>query len=318
MEEMLQDFEHFKNRECKAKDIFYIKEISKPTSYEFVRKYHYLGDAKFFCVQAFGLFYRGNNELIGCATYSLPQGIATLKSWFSLTNQTKNIYELSRLCMLPQLNGTNATSFLLSGSIKELKKQNEEEKQRLKKQGIPFTSDDYKCRAIITLACSERHVGSIYQICNFKYYGLSDKKTDFYTEDGRVNPRGKTSSVYGVWLNRARKHRYAFILDKTLKVNYQEQPKPKTNETYVLDCCNGTNEVYDARFNRWYTCPRCTGKLERIYKEEDNVKQIKKVIEFETDTMIDLEALQEKEPQLFEELAKDYPCKNGTYIFEVK
>lgn len=129
-----EDFERFKKRECKAKDIFYIKEISKPVSYEFVRKYHYLGDAKFFCAQAFGLFYKGNDELVGCATYSMPQGIAALKSWFSLDNQTKNIYELSRLCMLPSLNGTNATSFLLGGSIKELRMQNQQERERERKE----------------------------------------------------------------------------------------------------------------------------------------------------------------------------------------
>lgn len=317
---MEKDFERFKNRECKAKDIFYIKEISKTNSYEFVRKYHYLGDAKFFCVQAFGLFYKGNDELVGCATYQQPQGIAALKSWFGLTNATKNIYELGRLCMLPSLNGTNATSFLLGGSIKELRRQNEDEKKRLKKLGMEFTKDDWVCRAVITLACSERHVGSIYQVCNFKYYGLTNKASDFYREDGKVNPRGKSGSWNGVYLPRARKHRYAFILDDSLKCNYEEQTKPTIDETIELDCCHGTNEVYDPRFNRWYTCPRCTGKLERIFKTEDeDVKKVeeKKTIKFETDKMIDLASLMEKEPQLFEELAKDYPCEKATYIFEV-
>ena len=127
---MNKDFERFKNRECRAKDIFSIQEITKPQAYEFVRKYHYLGDAKFFCVKAFGLFFDKTNELVGCATYSLPQGIDALKGWFSLGNSTKNIFELSRLCMLPELNGTNATSFLLGGSLKELNKQNSRERER--------------------------------------------------------------------------------------------------------------------------------------------------------------------------------------------
>lgn len=262
--DMTNDFEKFKNNELKAKEIFYIKEIDKPTSYEFVRKYHYLGDAKFFCVQAFGLFYAKTNELVGCATYSLPQGIVALKSWFSLGNDTKNIYELSRLCMLPSLNGTNATSYLLGGSIKELRKQNNEIKDKFRRMNIKMKAEDWKCRAVITLACSERHVGSIYQVCNFKYYGLSDKKTDFYREDGALNPRGKTATMLGVWLPRARKHRYAFILDDNLKVNYNEQSKPSNNETFELPCCNGEKKVYDARFNHYYTCPRCVGKLDRI------------------------------------------------------
>ena len=178
---MNNDFERFKNREIKAKEIFYIKEINKTTSYEFVRKYHYLGDAKFFCCQAFGLFYKKNDELIGVATYSQPQGAVSLKGWFSLDNNNTNIYELSRLCLLPSLNGTNATSFLLGGSIK-----------LLKKEGY--------CRAIITLADSSRHVGSIYQVCNFKYYGLTSSKSDFITNiDGKmkINAKMKTKMFKG-------------------------------------------------------------------------------------------------------------------------
>ena len=267
-EEMHKDFELFKERKIKAKSIFTIERIGKVEAYDFVRKYHYLGDAKFFCVWAYGLFYKGNHQLVGCATYSNPQGIAALKSWFNLDNQTKNVFELSRLCMLPCLNGTNATSFLLGGSIKELRKENNIVKDYLSKQGLPMKDEDWVCRAIITLACSERHVGSIYQVCNFKYYGLTKKASDFYREDGKLNPRGKSGSWRGVYLPRARKHRYAYILDESLKCNYEEQQRPLSNDTLELDCCQGTGVVYDDRFKQWYTCPRCTGKLEKIDIDE--------------------------------------------------
>ena len=235
----------FSHREIKAKDVFYIKEIAKPQAYEFVSKYHYLGDAKFFCEQAFGLFAIHGDQLLGVATFSQPQGNVALKGWFGLTNQDKCVYELSRLCLSPSLNQTNATSFLLGGSIKELKKQR-------------------KIKAVITLADSTRHVGSIYQVCNFKYYGLTDYKCDFFCEDGKVNPRGATKDKHGVWLPRSRKHRYAYIIDKHLKCLYDEQPKPTTEETFELACCNGTGRVYDNRFGEWYTCPRCTGRLEEL------------------------------------------------------
>lgn len=33
--------------------------------------------------------------------------------------------------------------------------------------------------------------------------------------------------------------------------------------------------------------------------------------------MFDVEKLIEKEPELFEELVKDYPLKDGVYLFEV-
>lgn len=235
--------ENFKNRLVKAKDVFYIKQIDKSIAYEFVRTYHYLGDAKFFSKFAYGLFIKENNTLCGVATFSNPQGISALKGWFSLDNQDQSVLELSRLAMLPFLNKTNATSFLLGNSIKLLKKQ---------------------CiRAVITLATSDRHVGSIYQVCNFKYYGLTDSKTDFFSEDGKVNPRGATKDVKGVWIPRPRKHRYAYIIDNSLKCNYKECEKPKHDDVEKLECCNGKGIVYDKRFGIWYTCPRCIGVLQK-------------------------------------------------------
>lgn len=245
---MEKDFLAFKNREIKAKSIFEILEIDKNTAYNFVKKYHYLGNAKFFCVQAFGLYYKKLNKLVGVATYSLPQGIVSLNGWFGLGNDTKDIYELSRLCLLPSLNGTNATSFLLGNSIRELKK-----------QGF--------VRAIITLACSTRHVGSIYQVCNFKYYGLSDSKTDFYRIDGIVNPRGKTTDSRGVWLPRDRKHRYAYIIDNSLVCNYSEMKKPTLESLDKSICCGGTQEVFDKRFGDWFSCPICCGELKLLRSE---------------------------------------------------
>lgn len=244
-----ESIELFKNRAVKAKNIFQIEEITKIEAYEFVRQYHYLGDAKFFCAQAFGLFYKPERVLIGCATYQPVQGIAALKSWFGLPNSCTDIYELGRLCMLPELNGTNATSFLLGGSIKLLKKQK-------------------TVRAVVTLATSDRHVGSIYQVCNFKYYGLTDKKTDFYCVDGRKNPRGQTRDLQGVWIDRPQKHRYAYLLDPSLKVNFAEAEKPQKDNKIINRCCGGTMVVHDARFDRYFTCPICTGELREMEKED--------------------------------------------------
>ena len=158
--------------------------------------------------------------------------------------------------------------FYWGGAIKIFKKENNIIKHKLKDK---FTVDDYSCRAIITLACSERHVGSIYQVCNFKYYGLTEVAKDFYAEDGRLNPRGKSSLMRGVYLPRARKHRYAYILDGSLKCNYQEMRKPSNNEILKLECCNGSKKVFDNRYNKWYTCPRCTGKLMPISTNQEIV-----------------------------------------------
>ena len=251
LEKRIEEFKAFKNREVKAKSIFTLKKIDKSVAYDFIREHHYLGDAKFFSKHAYGLYHIESNQLMGVTTFSNPQGITTLKGWFGLTNEDQSVLELSRLCVLPHLNGTNATSFLLGNSLKLLKREN--------------------IRAVITLADDSRHIGSIYQVCNFDYYGLTNKKTDFYSYDdgGKLNPRGSTKDKQGVWLHRTRKHRYAYILDKTLKCKYTKLDQyPNKGETSEYGCCGGTKVVTDKRFDVDYTCPRCTGELKQIPREE--------------------------------------------------
>lgn len=239
--------ERFKERKIRAKDFLKIVEIEKEVAYDFVRKYHYLGDAKFFSKYSYGLFC--NQELLGCATYACPQGSESLKGWFGLPNNDKTVMELTRLCMLPILNGTNATSFLLGGSIRELKK-----------EGI---------RAITTLATSDRHVGSIYQICNFKYYGLTAPKSDFWAYETQGKPRGKVKDLHGCWVAKPRKHRYAYIIDPKLKCLYNEQKKPPHEMSVDYSCCGGSKVVHDRRYNENYTCPICTGRFYKIVDGEE-------------------------------------------------
>lgn len=236
----------FKNRKIKANEIFYIDKIEKNVAYQFIKENHYLGDAKFFSKFSYGVFY--NNTLIGCAVYSNPQGISSLKGWFGLGNDDQTVMELHRLCVLQEFNGTNLTSYLLGNSIKLLKKEN--------------------IKAVITLADANRHVGSIYQVCNFKYYGLTDKKTDFYTEDGRVNPRGETKNLKGVWIPRTRKHRYCYLIDNKMKVLLTEQSKPSSDSIVSRICCNGKLEVYDNRYGKKYKCPICCDEQSLIILDD--------------------------------------------------
>jgi hypothetical protein len=253
----LLDFESFKNREIKAKKIFKIREISKPIAYNFISEYHYLGKAKFFSMFSYGLFY--DMELVGVATFSSPQGNVALKGWFGLNNDDMSVLELSRLCLLPELNGTNATSFLLGNSMKLLKR-------------------IHSIRAVITLADDSRHVGSIYQVCNFNYYGLSTPKSDFFrASDGKVNPRGETKNTNGVWIARTRKHRYCYILDKNLKCLLGVVGEsPSLDKTSVYTCCNGEGTVDDNRFKKIYVCPKCSSepntRMDEVNTNGDIVK----------------------------------------------
>ena len=244
---------NFTNRECKAKDIFQILEIGKVSAYHFVARYHYLGVAKFFSVYNYGLFTK-DYELVGVATFSNPQGTNTLMGWFGLDCSDKSVLELSRLCMLPALNGTNATSYLLSNSMKSLHK-------------------EHSIKAVITLADSSRHVGSIYQVCNFTYYGLSEPKNDFWA-DGKKNVRRDTIvDVDGVWVPRPRKHRYAYIMDKSLKCLYAEQPRPNKDDVVPYSCCGGKHKIYSPKRNLWFTCPICTGQLILLNSENEDVEE---------------------------------------------
>ena len=56
--------------------------------------------------------------------------------------------------------------------------------------------------------------------------------------------------------------------------------------------------------------------FKEILEVIDMKKVDDKVIVFEGNDLIDLVALKEKEPELYEELLADYPCESGTYIFK--
>lgn len=242
----IKELQGFKERKIKAKDIFYIKECDKKTCYRFAQKYHYLGTAKFFCVYGYALYYKSEegDVCVGVASYCNPQGSVALKGWFGMTNDNQSVMELIRLCLDPQLNGTNANSYLLGGSLR-----------MLRKKGI---------KAVISLADASKHNGAVYQSANFKYYGLSNKKADFYTETGLKDPRMETKEARGVWLERTRKHRYCYLIDKALTPLYTECPPPKQKVDIKPYCCGGSKRVYDRRFGVWYTCPVCTGYIQRL------------------------------------------------------
>ena len=75
--------------------------------------------------------------------------------------------------------------------------------------------------------------------------------------------------MQGVWLPRTQKHRYAFILDKNMKVLLDECERPRDRSENSYSCCHGTNEVYDKRFNKRYTCPKCTSSIKELPQISD-------------------------------------------------
>lgn len=190
-----------------------IERIEKKECAELINEYHYLGKqgCSFRSGYNFGLYYE--DILIGVAVFHNVSAPETVQGCFGLArNEQDGILELGRLAILPEYNGKNYTSWFLARAIKQLRKAT-------------------VVRALISYADTDYHCGYIYQATNFKYYGMTTKKRDFWRKqpDGTYikQSRGKTNGIEGEWRDRTRKHRYMLIFDKTLKTKWIEQPYPK-------------------------------------------------------------------------------------------
>ena len=182
-------------------------KISYGEAYKLVSKFHYLGNKRFIGQYCFGII--DNYNIIGAIVYSPLSVPNSAQSAFGLPRgHYPDLLEMSRMVLQPNLNGKNIGSQLIAYSLRQLKKQ--------------------KIRAVISYADSSRHIGTLYQACNFSYHGLSPQKNDFFFDDGTKLSRGKCKGEKGQWLPRSRKHRYLYIFDKDLKTIWPQEPYPKT------------------------------------------------------------------------------------------
>ena len=198
-------------------DKYCIQKISKYTAKKLLDQYHYLHESGDFRSGInFGLFEIETKLLVGVCVFHTVSAKGIAKGCFSVNSfKLEGFMELGRLCINPHKHQKNITSFFLSGSIKLLRKL----------QNVI---------ALLTYADSEHHNGYIYQACNFKYYGLTAPKKDFFVlqNDGSYKKlqRGKCKHLQGEWRDKSQKHRYMIIYDNKLKTNWQEQPYPKNKQ----------------------------------------------------------------------------------------
>jgi len=163
-----------------------------------------------------------DGQLQAVCIFHSPSVPETVQGCFGLQrNDQKDIFELGRLIKHPDSNPTLVLSQFVAMAIKELRK-------------------DTCVKALLTYADARYHVGFIYQALNFKYYGLTNPKSDwwFLNNDGtyRKHSRGKVVGTAGEWRHRSRKHRYLMVYDKDLSVGWTEQPYPKgDNIDYVYE-----------------------------------------------------------------------------------
>ena len=98
-------------------------------------------------------------------------------------------------------------------------------------KSIKLLKKETLVRGLLSYADSRYHKGYIYQACNFKYYGLSSPKKDFWflLGDGsyKKHGRGKIKGHLGEWRPRPQKHRYFILFDKSLNILWGEHPYPK-------------------------------------------------------------------------------------------
>ena len=190
-----------------------IKNVTKATCKEFLDKHHYLSKQGYGFRSGFNYGLYDEDKLIGVTVFHTVSAGETVKGCFGLDkSDQKGIWELGRFAIDPEHNKKNLSSWFLSRCIKRLRSETE-------------------VRAIISYADTEFHVGYLYQAVNFRYYGLTSPKKDFWVKkaDGTFvkQSRGKTLGVDGEWRNRSRKHRYLLIFDKKLKTRWVEEAFPK-------------------------------------------------------------------------------------------
>ena len=192
------------------KSDFYIDRVGKEEIKELLYTHHYLKDESkdFKSGFNYGLFKRSEwecplrigNCLGACIFTGLPVPEIAVGAFGLERNQQEGIYELSRLCIHPdvQKEEHNITSWFVSRCIKRFRK-------------------DARVRCILSYADANHHTGVIYRACNFTYYSLTAPKKDFYYADGTKHSRGSIKGKEGEWRERSRKHRYLMIFDKELR-----------------------------------------------------------------------------------------------------
>ncbi len=215
------------------KDKFFIEQISRVAAKKMLDEYHYLHEeGNFRSGINFGLFDVVSRNIIGVCVFHTVSAKEIAKGCFGIeTFSLEGFYELGRLCINPHYHIKNITSYFLANSMKLLRK--------LK-----------TITALLTYADDGHHVGYIYQACNFKYYGLTDQKNDFFIDNGdgtfKKLQRGKCRHLKGEWREKNRKHRYMIVYDKKLVTKWHEQPYPKGEQKspFNFEETNKPNQQY--------------------------------------------------------------------------
>lgn len=200
-----------------AKSDYSVSLVSKTACVPLLQKYHYLTNISKGFKSGFNVGLSYKDRLVGVCIFTGWPVPELLKGCYGLPRTEQvGFWELSRLVLDPsvQKQEHNVASWFVSRSIKMLR-------------------THQKVRSILSYADEGFHQGTVYAALNFKYYGLSDQKSDFWIkqENGTYlkHSRGPVKGLEGEWRPRTRKHRFLITYDKTLSCKWEEtQWKPQT------------------------------------------------------------------------------------------
>ena len=188
-----------------------VKKVTKQEAESLLKPYHYLTRESKGFRSGFNYGAFVDNDLQAVCIFNNPSVPELVKGCFDLPRtEQSGILELGRLVKHP--NAKIILSQFVARAMKEIR-------------------NAMNVKAILSYADSRYHTGYIYQALNFKYYGQTDPKSDwwFEQEDGTFikHTRGKIKGSKGEWRPRPRKHRYLLIFDKRLKTKWIEESYPK-------------------------------------------------------------------------------------------
>lgn len=189
------------------KSEFSIEIVSKSDVKNLLMTYHYLKDESKDFKSGHNYALMKNGIVCGvCIFTRIPVPEIAVSAFGLERHQQEGLYELSRLCIHPdiQRDEYNITSWFVSRCIKKFKR-------------------DVDVKAILSYADTKHHNGTIYAACNFGYYGLTAPKKDFYYADGTKHSRGSVKGIAGEWRNRSQKHRFLLVFDKSLTVVWKKE-----------------------------------------------------------------------------------------------
>jgi len=193
------------------KDLYSINFCSKKEVLPLLQKYHYLSKISRGFKTKFNVGLKYEEKIVGACIFTGFPVPELAKGCFGLErHEQEGLWELSRFVLHPdhQKKEHNLATWFMSRAVKQLRKRE-------------------NVRAILSYADNDEHSGVIYAASNFKYYGLSAAKKDFWIKqpDGsfKKHSRGKIRGVEGQWRSRSQKHRFLLVFDKQLKCLWEEK-----------------------------------------------------------------------------------------------